>query len=190
MERMSIEEITPALAKSIVQRMGETGQPPERGALAVNIGTEDVLRLLREEYLVPMRETGRNSSFKLIEAPFGGGKTHFLYCLREIGWQEGFVTALVDVSPEECPFDDTLRIYQAVARNLELPPDSIHEEPARGLDTVLRSLVKSRVEAYGEEEVFDWLSEEFLDAQVESHAVRRAAYLFMQAILVLNLLFE
>ena len=56
------------------------------------------------------------------------------------------------------PFDDTLRIYQSVARNLELPPDSIDEEPARGLDTVLRSLVRSRIEACGQQEVWNWLN--------------------------------
>ena len=134
------EEIGPALARSIVSRMGETGQPPERGALAVNVGTDDVLSVLREEYLVPMREAGRNSSFKLVEAPFGGGKTHFLYCLREVGWREGFATSIVDVSPEECPFDDTLRIYQAVVRQLELPPDSLAVVPDRGIDAVLRQL--------------------------------------------------
>jgi hypothetical protein len=175
--------ITPMLAQAIVQRMGETGQPPERGALAVNVGTEDVLAILREEYLVPMRETGRNSSFKLVQATFGGGKSHFLHCLREVGWAEGFATALVGVSPEECPFDDTVRIYQAVARSIELPPGSLEEEPQRGIDAVLHRLVRDRVAHFGAGAVNDWLHDELNRAPVESHAVRRAVFLHARAIL-------
>lgn len=172
-----------ALARSIVQRMGETGQPPERGSLLVNVGTEDVLELLRTEYLVPIRSSGRNSSFKLVQAPFGGGKTHFLHCLREVGWREGFATSLVGISPEECPFDDTVSIYREVARRLELPPADEDEESEPGIDVVLRSLIEQRVAEYGEEAVRAWLSEEFARARVDNRAVRRAAEVFMTAVL-------
>ncbi len=172
-----------ALARSIVQRMGETGQPPERGSLFVNVGTEEVLELLREEYLEPIRESGRNSSFKLVQAPFGGGKTHFLHCLREVAWREGFATAMVGISPAECPFDDTVSIYREVARRLELPPANEDEEPEPGIDVVLRTLIEQRVDAYGEAAVRSWISEEFARARVDSRAVRRAAELFMTAVL-------
>ncbi len=106
------------LARHILHRLGESGQPPERGALNLNVGTDHYLEALRREYLIPIRESGLNSTFKLIQAPFGGGKTQFLHCLREVAWEEGFVTAVVGVSPQECPFDDLPRIYQAVARSL------------------------------------------------------------------------
>jgi len=172
-----------SLARAIIHRMGETRQPPERGALHVNVGTDDVLRVLSNEYLVPMKESGRNSSFKLVQATFGGGKTHFLHCLREVGWAEGFASSLVSVSPQECPFDDTVRVYQAVARELELPPGSLESEPERGFDSVLRRLTEERVERYGAEAFRDWLQTEFRRANIESHALRRAALLFMEAIL-------
>ncbi len=180
-----IERGTPtqSMARAIIHRMGETGQPPERGALHVNVGTDDVLRVLSNEYLVPMKESGRNSSFKLVQATFGGGKTHFLHCLREVGWSEGFASSLVSVSPQECPFDDTVRVYQAVARELELPPGSLESDPERGFDSVLRRLTEERVERYGAEAFRDWLQTEFRRANIESHALRRAALLFMEAIL-------
>ncbi len=171
------------LARHILGRMGETGQPPERGALEVNIGTDHYLEALRSEYLVPMRETGLNSTFKLVQAPFGGGKTQFLHCLREVAWQEGFITALVGVSPQECPFDDLTRIYQAVARGLELAPAHWEEQHDLGIDSVLRAAVERRLAAHAREELRDWLSQEGMRAHVESHAVRRAAVLFMQAVL-------
>ncbi len=172
-----------ALARAIVQRMGETGQPPERGSLRVNVGTEAVLELLRTEYLVPIRESGRNSSFKLVQAPFGGGKTHFLHCLREVGWREGFATSLVGISPQECPFDDTVSIYREVARRIELPPESEDEESEPGIDLVLRALVERRAAQYGVDAVRTWLSEEFSRARVDNRAVRRAAEVFMTAVL-------
>ena len=171
------------LARHILGRMGETGQPPERGALEVNIGTDHYLEALRREYLMPMREMGLNSTFKLVQAPFGGGKTQFLHCLREVAWKEGFVTALVGVSPQECPFDDLPRIYQAVARNLELPPAHWEERHDLGIDAVLRAAVERRLQAHTPEELHDWLLREGLRAHIESHAVRRAAVLFMQAVL-------
>jgi hypothetical protein len=169
-------------ARHILHRLGETGQPPERGALEVNVGTDHYLEALRQEYLVPMRETGFNSTFKLIQAPFGGGKTQFLHCLREIAWQEGFVTALVGVSPQECPFDDLPRIYQAVASHLELPATAWDEEHERGVDAVLRMAVERRLEESTPDELREWLGEECARARVESHAVRRATVLFMQAL--------
>jgi len=166
--------------------MGETGQPPERGSLHVNVGTDETLDLLRSEYLEPIRETGRNSSFKLVQAPFGGGKTHFLHTLREIGWQERFATSLVGISPQECPFDDSVSIYRAVARNLELPPEEEEEEPEPGVDVVLRTLVLQRAEQYGEKTVREWLRREFARARVDSRAMRRAAELYMLAVLDLD----
>ena len=42
------EQVTEPVARHIVQRMGETGQPPERNALAVNVGTDEYLDVLRK----------------------------------------------------------------------------------------------------------------------------------------------
>jgi hypothetical protein len=32
--------LSPAFARNILDRVGSTGQPPERGALLVNVGTD------------------------------------------------------------------------------------------------------------------------------------------------------
>lgn len=170
------------LARHIVRRMGETGQPPERGALRVNVGTDEILEALRREYLELIRDHGVNSTFKLVQGPFGGGKSQFLCSFREIAWQEGFVTALVSVSPKECPFDDMRRIYQQVAAVLSLPPESEHVDPIPGIEFVLRCAVEKRLETGSEEDVREWLDRECLYAPVESHAWRRAATLYMRAV--------
>lgn len=171
------------LARRIVQRMGETGQPPERGALRVNVGTDVFLEALKREYLEPIRAVGLNSTFKLIQGPFGGGKSHFLRCFREIAWQEGFATSLVNVSPRECPFTDMQQIYRRVAETVELPPGDDVAEPVQGIDAVLRQIVEARAEATDEPTLFEWLRNEAAHARVESHAWRRAAFLYMEAVL-------
>ncbi|MEQ8764082.1 MAG: DUF2791 family P-loop domain-containing protein [Planctomycetota bacterium] len=180
---MTGAEITPSVARHIIQRMGETGQPPERHALAVNIGTDAFLEVLKGEYLEPIREHGRNSSFKLVQAPFGGGKTQFLHCLREVAWDMGFLTALVGISPKECPFDDAEKIYAEVARQIELPPIDIEELPEPGLEIVLRQITLDKIDRHGEATVREWLREELARAPVESRDFRRAVVLFMEAIL-------
>lgn len=180
---MNATDVSASLARHIVQRMGETGQPPERGALAVNVATQSLLEVLREEYLLPMRDAGRNSSFKLVQAPFGGGKSHFLHCLREIAWTEGFATALVGISPEACPFDDTVAIYREVVRSIEMPPVSEEEVSQPGIDVVLRMVLDSKVRAHGDAAVREWLRSELALARIESASIRRAAECFLLAIL-------
>ncbi len=176
------EDLDPALARHIIQRMGETGQPPERGALFVNVATNDLLEMLRNEYLKQMKDSGRNSSFKLIQATFGGGKTQFLMSLREIAWQEGFCTARVDLSPKECPFDKPEKIYEAVAKGLELPPESLDLEPEPGIDVVLRTIARQRAKEIGAADFKHWLRREFEESPVESRNFRKAVSCYMAGV--------
>ena len=185
-----LDEVTPTLvsgpspeqARHIIHRMGETGQPPERGALFVNVATNEILETLRKEYLMQMRESGRNSSFKLVQAPFGGGKTQFLLSLREIAWAEGFTVARVDLSPKECPFNRTEKIYQAVAQSIELPPEELDEEPEPGVDIALRTVARQMAEASGKEAFVNWLRSEFEEVPIVVRSFRKAASLYMQAV--------
>ncbi len=171
------------MASRILRTMGETGQPPERGALLVNVGTEEYLDLLKEEYLLPIREARANSTFKLVQAPFGGGKTHFLMCFRETAWREGFLTSLVSVSPKECPFDDLVLIYKKVVSELEAPPEREEVEAEHGIGDVLRAEVEKRRAEAGEEALKEWIREEIALLRIENHAFRKAACLFMEAVL-------
>jgi len=141
--------IDKALAAHILARMGEVGQPPERGIDLVNVGNTVVLDVLDEEYLRPIAEEGRGSSFKLVQAHYGGGKTHFLHCVRERAWRRGLAVALVGLSPEECPLDDPLRVWLALGRALSLAPAGA-AAPVRGLDQAVRARILALVAAEGE----------------------------------------
>jgi hypothetical protein len=172
----------PDLARHILDRMGSVGQPPERGALFVNVATEGILDTLRDEYLRPIKRSGRNSTFKLVQAPFGGGKSQFLHCLRELAWREGFCTALVGLSPKECPFDQPASIYREVARRIELPVLDFDVDPNPGLDRLLRQLAEERIAEAGAEAFTKWVQGEFARANIESRSFQRAIALYLAAV--------
>jgi hypothetical protein len=171
-----------ALALRILRRMGEAGQPPEQGIRFVNVGNESYLKVLEEEYLRLLLGEARGSSFKLVQGYFGAGKTHFLYCVRDLAWRQGFLTAMVGLSRAECPFDRRLAVYQAVASRLSLPPAAEGEEPVRGLPAVLRALIEERAEALGQEALAGWVRESYERSSVEWHPFRRAAAAFLRAV--------
>src|SRR5690606_23163187 len=126
---LSLHNLTPdhpdaqILAAHILQRLGEAGQPPDMGIGWINVGNESFLQVLTQEYFQKLLLSG--SSFKLVQGYFGGGKTHFLLCVRELAHKHQFATALVELSPTECPYDDSLRVYQAVSRRISSPPKQL-----------------------------------------------------------------
>lgn len=178
---MSPPELSPSLARRILQRVGEAGQPPTVGIEHLNVGNERVLDLLDCEYLAPIATEGRGSSFKLVQAYFGGGKTHFLYCVRGRAWARGMCTALVALSPDECPFDDPLRIYRAVAREVALAPGDPTVEPAPGIEQVLRSLFEDRSAELTAAQLDAWVDASIRRLPVNAPAFRSAVVAWYKA---------
>ncbi|MBI4703452.1 MAG: DUF2791 family P-loop domain-containing protein [Deltaproteobacteria bacterium] len=177
------DTISPELARHILQRVGESGQPPEQGIAHLNVGNDSYLRILEAEYLTRLARNPLGSSFKLVQGYYGGGKTHFLYCVRDLAWRHGLLTAIVNLSPRECPYDDAVKIYGAVAAALSAPPVSEPSAPTRGLTDVLRDLVDDRRAALGEARAREWIQKTAARVAVESHSFRKAAAGFMEACL-------
>lgn len=171
----------PELAMHILKRVGESGQPPDQGITHLNVGNASYLKILDEEYLARLRHNPRGSSFKLVQGYYGGGKTHFLYCVRDLAWRHGFLTALVNLSPRECPYDDPVRVYASVTAALESPPAGEGMEPTRGLTDLLRDLVEDRCQSLGEERALAWIQKTAARVSAESHSYRKAASAFMAA---------
>jgi len=169
------------LAQHILSRLGEAGQPPEVGIAHVNVGNETYLRILEEEYLRPVAEEGRGSSFKLVQAYYGGGKTHFLHCVRERAWALGFPTAIVGLSPDECPFDDPVRIYTSVAREIAWPPRDPYVPASRGIDELLRACLQERTASGPPEVVRTWVLQQVRRVPADSHSYRMAVARFLLA---------
>ena len=172
------------VAAHIIQRLGEGGQPPEYGLSRINVGNESYLRVLENEYFKALLKQG--SSFKLVQGYFGGGKTHFLHCVRELAWKYGFVTSLIELSPTECPYDDALKVYQNVARHITTRPESLFAPPEFGITNIIRHVVDEKLRALGDRaqnDVQKWITSTIGRAWCESHSYRQAVTLLALAYL-------
>ncbi len=169
------------IANHILSRMGEIGQPPEQGIQFVNVGNEEYLEIINREYLHSLLTEARGSAFKLVQGYFGGGKTHFLHCVRDLAWNEGFLTAMVSLSRQACPFDDPHLVYKAVAEVVTMPSSDMFGEPSRGLPDVLRNWADANVMKLSEEEFNMWFKATALRVPVRNHNFRRAVAEFVRA---------
>jgi len=113
-------QIDRGLAKAIIHKLGSFGTPPEFGIEYFSVGLENYLNVIENEYLEDILKYNL-SSFKLITGNYGGGKTHFLYLIRNISWQHNYATSYVSLSPTECPFDRLELVYKKVVSSMTPP---------------------------------------------------------------------
>jgi len=109
--------LTRPLARQIIEVLGSSGTPPLRGVSYFNVGNHSILHALDEFYLSSYLQDG-GATYKMVVGDYGSGKSHFLYCLRDLAWSRGFAVSKVDLSPVETPYNDQRLVYAAVARNL------------------------------------------------------------------------
>jgi hypothetical protein len=175
------EELTKNQARRILAQMGENGKPPELGISHVNVGNESYLKTIDTAYVQDLLRSAEGSSFKLVQGTYGAGKTHFLYCVRDLAWRRGLLTAFITISPKECPFNRPLAVYRAVAQRLELPrgPDG---EETRGLEDVIRRKLDER-SAESKEAAKAWIDSTLSRAPLARHSFRDAAVAFSRAVL-------
>jgi hypothetical protein len=138
-----------ALARHIVEVLGSSGTPPARGVQHFNVGNHSLLDALDEFYLSSYLQDG-GAAYKMVVGDYGSGKSHFLYCLRDIAWARGFAVAKVDLSPVETPYNDQRLVYAAVARNLiwHEPDETVADESGlhRFLEGTLHRVVGDELE--------------------------------------------
>ena len=109
--------LTQPLARQIIEVLGSSGTPPTKGVQYFNVGNTSLLAALDEYYLSSYLQDG-GAAYKMVVGDYGSGKSHFLYCLRDLAWDRGFAVAKVDLSPVETPYNDQRLVYAAVAQNL------------------------------------------------------------------------
>ncbi len=117
---MAKTDIDVKLAKAVIHKLGSFGTPPEFGVEHFTVGLEPYLEVIEKEYLEDILKLNL-SSFKLITGNYGGGKTHFLYSIRDLAWRHNYVTSYVSLSPTECPFDRLELVYRKIAAELTPP---------------------------------------------------------------------
>lgn len=110
-------DISRPLARHIIETLGSFGTPPARGVQYFNVGNQSLLDALDEFYLSSYLQDG-GAVYKMVIGDYGSGKSHFLYCLRDVAWERNFAVAKVDLSPVETPYNDQKKVYEAVAQNI------------------------------------------------------------------------
>lgn len=133
----ALGEMDKKLAKAIVHKLGSFGTPPEYGIELFSVGLDPYLNVIENEYFKDMLRYNL-SSFKLVTGNYGGGKTHFLYLIRELAWKQNYVASYVSLSPTECPFDRLELVYKKIVTNI-MPPaqHDLISQPATGIDALL-----------------------------------------------------
>ncbi|UCE19042.1 MAG: DUF2791 family P-loop domain-containing protein [Gemmatimonadota bacterium] len=134
---MSIPD--PLLAKKIIYVLGASGTPPEFGSHYFTAGLDRYLKVIEDEYLDGIVKEGL-SAFKLAVGSYGGGKTHFLYTIRDLAWKHGYVTSYIPLNPAECPFDKLELVYKQLVSNLAYPvsEEALTRGTERGIDSLIR----------------------------------------------------
>ncbi len=114
------QRIDKTLAWIMINTLGGYGIPPEVGIEYYTVGLEPYLSVLEKDYFnSPGRQS--TSTFKLIVGNYGGGKTHFLYSIRNLAWKYNYATCYVSLSATECPFDRLELVYKKIVSNICIP---------------------------------------------------------------------
>ncbi|MCA8968925.1 MAG: DUF2791 family P-loop domain-containing protein [Planctomycetes bacterium] len=174
--------LTRPAAMRILESLGASGKPPDRGLSVFNVGNETYLRILRREYLEGLLPAG-GASFRLVQGGFGAGKTHFLYVVRELAWSLGYAVADVVLSAKECPFDKSLMVYRAVAQKVATPPADEMDLPREGLPFVLEDLLDKKRKKLGDEATRVWIKEEVRRIPCDNAAFREAVTGYLMSLL-------
>lgn len=105
-------------------RLGSEGKAPtdlSRGQKSVNaysVGIDPWIHRLSNIYLQNLCK--RNAHFKLIIAPYGGGKTHFLVSLGGQALNDNYAVSYIACS-DNISFDKSLEIYRAFISSITFP---------------------------------------------------------------------
>jgi len=132
-------QLSPRIARRIIETVGAYGTPPEYGFQFFTAGLDDYLRIIHNEYLKTYIKEEGGAVVKVVIGAYGGGKTHFLYNIRELAWQENFAVSYVPLSPEESPFYRLESVYRSIVNNLTYPlnPEELLKGMEKGIEPFL-----------------------------------------------------
>ncbi|HRY15582.1 MAG: DUF2791 family P-loop domain-containing protein [Candidatus Competibacteraceae bacterium] len=110
-------------ARGALESLSQGVAPSPEITQLISIGLESDLKIFKDEYF---GEEGllRNidqGTFKLIEAYYGGGKTHYLRAVEQLAHQLGFASAFIELHKDSCPLTRFDLIYARVAEALTMP---------------------------------------------------------------------
>jgi len=134
-------DLTPGQARRIIENVGNSGTPPEWGVQLFTVGLDPYLNMIQSEYLEKFIKEEGGASFKMVVGAYGGGKTHFLYNIRDLAWRENYLVSYSSLSPEETPFHKLHLVYRSIVRNLSYPASGNPLE--KGYDRGIAAFIQS-----------------------------------------------
>ena len=160
------------IARWVIEIVGGEGDPPEYGFQFFTAGLDIYLNTIDEEYLRSFIRDG-GSAFKMVIGIYGGGKTHFLYCIREKAWNYNYITSYIGLSPEQTPFHKLEQVYKAIVAKLAYPQKP--EELLTGYDGGIEAVIKKW---YGDkyQELFERLSGDAVLRELHTYASSLGPY--------------
>lgn len=162
-------EIPKELACMIIESVGSSGIPPKCGLEFFTVGLDDYIKALREEYFRGALKG--TSTAKLVIGAYGGGKTHFLYTVRDLSWSENFVVSYVSLNQNDTPFYKIENVYSAIVKGVMRP--LIADQLLTGEDIGIESVIKYWYDSKVSEFQNAGFSDTKLDEVVEDYIKRQ-----------------
>jgi hypothetical protein len=121
-----------------------TGIPPADAIMEfISVGLDTDLKIFEEEYFSSENGTLPNTEqgvFKIVEAYYGGGKTHYLRSVERLAHRHGFASSFIELHKDSCPLTNFELVYQKFMEKLTLPA-TLSQPRAVGIEQVLRRLI-------------------------------------------------
>src|SRR5262249_52208694 len=140
-----MDGLTKPVARQIIDRVGGPGQPPDYGFQYFSAGLDPYLSVIENEYLRDfIREGGSN--FKMVVGPYGGGKTHLLYSVRELAWRNNYVTSYIELRQDSTPLHKLELVYASIVQQVAVPqsPEEFLVGQSHGIESLLQSALQAQ----------------------------------------------
>jgi hypothetical protein len=164
-----MKDLDSRIARAIIDVVGSSGVPPEYGFQFFTVGLEPYLSVISEEYLSTFIKQG-GSAFKMVIGVYGGGKTHFLYCVRDLAWQNNFLVSYVSLSSTYSPFHRLDLVYKAIVNGITPPlePNELLSGYEKGIASFIRYWFGTKVKELYDKGLSKEELQETLLSQVEN----------------------
>ncbi len=159
-------------ARNIIETLGSAGIPPERHFDIFTVGLNNYLNTIKEEYVSSFIKDG-GSAFKLVVGNYGNGKTHFLYSIRKLAWDEKYIASYISLSPTDTPFSKIEAVYKAIVRTISYSFDE------KGIDNLIRAWYGEIIEGMnkkglGESQLTESVREYLKGLNIENNSFKNA----------------
>ncbi|TNF32500.1 MAG: hypothetical protein EP329_09870 [Deltaproteobacteria bacterium] len=139
---MTISDLNRYDARAAIESLVGGVAPSPSVTNLISVGIDDDLRVFEEEYFGEdglLRHTDQGT-FKLVEAYYGGGKTHYLRAVERLAHRHGFASAFIELNKDSCPLTRFDLIYSSVVKQLTAPRPG--HPNARGIGEIIRTWVE------------------------------------------------